>query len=59
MVIKIDLAVKFRAFGIDFYKFHQIFVEPLPVPGVFTNTTLIKYNDHGVNMVVTLERAGL
>ena len=53
--INIALNIKFRALFTDLYKFSQSWSLPLPaLAEAAGDKTLLKYNDRGVNLVVTL-----
>ena len=54
MVLKVYLKVKFRAFGVDLYKFEKSWVEPIPFPISVPEHTFVDFNDRGVNLAVKL-----
>lgn len=53
VTIQVSLDVKFRMFGIDFYKFHHVWPLaisniPAEVALVIQNAIRLHYSDHGV-----------
>jgi hypothetical protein len=54
LIIKLD--VKFRAFGMDFAKWNQTFVEPLPAPaGDWPHRVFLNWTKNGVTIVGSFE----
>lgn len=55
MSINISLQVKFRAFFITLYQFHEEWILPLPeVAFVLTPRKMLSFNERGVQLSVTL-----
>ena len=57
--IKVDLKVKFRAFGITFGNISEVKTVPLPAEAALVTQLLgpkqfFTYNDHGVALTLTL-----
>lgn len=52
MVLKIQLAIKFRVFFTDIYKMDRTFDVPIPLPPVPVHINSILFNERGVFLKV-------